>query len=809
MSKANSYSLPECYGTRNATQRDLTARGLAIRAQSYNAAERSFEAVVATETRAEVFDFRTYEVIEEILLAEGGEFPDRCPLLDSHNRAQSRDVIGSATAFRREGRNWLGRGIFASDDAEVDRIAARVRDGHIRDVSIGYEVLAFVTIPARTTQEVNGRPYTAGDRTLRITTRWRVSELSVTPIGADQQAKIRNGLPSSTRSVIMNPRLLAYLRSVLGRPAATEEECRQLLSTLSGAQRAIANLLDYDAADSAARGAADVAIRALGYDPFEPTRALPAGSSRRQQRADAGTDDEDDEGNEDESMREESGEDADREDDASVESRAARRPRRRGRRALESARLAGAAAERDRHTQIRTMAGDLVPAALIERAIAEGWSIERASPVFLQAVRDSRGAPLSADVPTGGPAIHSQASRTGYSAEMLAAALMHRSGCDPTRINVRVDADGRIQRLTANADQRSQVAEQGWRYANLSMRELLRMCARLDGISVTDAMGVGETLRAINTRAGMSTNTFLNVFTTNIAAQLVTAYEQFPDSTTGGWVSEADVTNFLTQERARMEKGPSLQRLPRQKEADHAEFADNAETYKIARYARQFVIDEQDIVDDRFNGINPHVAQEFGQAAARLRPDLVYALLLANANMRDAAALFVAGHGNLNTSNALAIAGLTTARKKMMLQQENGVNLGLVLRFLLVPPSLEVTALELSQSPLLITGSDTVRPAMNALASSGLTVVPEPRLENGVTDPATGTTHAGSATTWFGAAATTAGPTIEVGYLAGTGRAPQLRSGMLDRGQWGMWFDVKHDIGAKALDWRGLQKNTA
>jgi hypothetical protein len=249
--------------------------------------------------------------------------------------------------------------------------------------------------------------------------------------------------------------------------------------------------------------------------------------------------------------------------------------------------------------------------------------------------------------------------------------------------------------------------------------------------------------------------------------------------------------------------------LPRQKEADHAEFADNVETYKIARYARQFQIDEQDIIDDRFNGINPHVAREFGQAAARLRPDLVYALLLANANMRDGVALFHASHSNLNTSNALAIAGLTAARKAMMLQRENGVNLGLLLKFLIVPPALEVTALELSSSPLLITGSDVVRPAMNALASSGFTIVPEPRLENGVTDPATGTVHSGSATTWFGAAMAGSGPTIEVGYLAGTGRAPQLRSGMLDRGRWGMWFDIKHDIGAKALDWRTLQKNTA
>lgn len=769
--------------------RDITTRELSVRANSYNAETRSFEAVVATETPAEVMDWRTWETVDEILVAEGGEFPERCPLLDSHNRWTSRDVIGSARNFRREGREWVGRGYFAADDPDVERIASRVRDGHITDVSIGYEVLASVDIPARTTQEINGRPFTAGERTLRITTRWRVRELSTTPIGADAQAKIRDHsrrVAPNYRSSAMNPRLLAYIRSLIRNPQATEEEARAAITQLSGVERSIANLLDYNVTDQSSRTSADLAIRSLGFDPENPTL------SRRQE------DEEDEEREFDDEEEEERA-------DGEEEEEKPRKKRKKRKLSPQQLEARGARREQERQTSLREMAGDLVPAEMLQRAITEGWNTERASTAFLQAIRDGRNA--NGD---GAPAVHSRASVTGYSGDMLAAALMHRNGCDPSQLSVAVDSDGNIRRRNVPEAERVRVAEQSWQYAHCSMRDLLRMCARLDGVSVHEGMSPGAIFRALHTRAGgFSTNTFLNIYTTNIAAQLLTAYEQYPDTTGGGWVREADVQNFLTNERARMEKGPDLKKLPRQKEADHAEFSDNVETYKIARYARQFQIDEQDIVDDRFNGSIEHAPSEFGQAARRLRPDLVYAILMANPNMRDGTALFHADHNNLNTTATLAVATLATARKEMMLQTENSVNLNLVLAFLLVPPALEVTALELSKSPLLITGTDVIRPAMNALASSGFIVVPEPRLENGVTNPADSVTTAGSATTWFGAVRGNTAPTIEVGYLAGSGRSPQLRSGMLDRGRWGMWFDIKHDIGAKALDWRGFSKNTA
>jgi hypothetical protein len=48
---------------------------------------------------------------------------------------------------------------------------------------------------------------------------------------------------------------------------------------------------------------------------------------------------------------------------------------------------------------------------------------------------------------------------------------------------------------------------------------------------------------------------------------------------------------------------------------------------------------------------------------------------------------------------------------------------------------------------------------------------------------------------------------VRVGYLSGTGRAPQIRRFVLDKGQWGIGWDIVMDIGVMADDYRGLYKS--
>ena len=264
--------------------------------------------------------------------------------------------------------------------------------------------------------------------------------------------------------------------------------------------------------------------------------------------------------------------------------------------------------------------------------------------------------------------------------------------------------------------------------------------------------------------------------------------------------------------------GPGLTKLPRGGTADHASYSDTSESYKVARYSQMFELDEMDIINDRLGALG-ETPMKMGQAAAWLRPDLVYAHLLANPILAQTSrALFNSTDANLLTSAALSAAKLKSAVSAQSLFRESGRNLNLKTTHLIVPSTLIYTARELvTSAQILITGTSgpdasstynvTERGSENTLRADNLTIISDARLDNGVVDPDTGTTYAGSSSSWY--VASIFAQTIEVGYLRGAGRAPQVRPFVLDKGRYGIGWDVQHALGVKALDWRGLVKNTA
>ncbi len=211
--------------------------------------------------------------------------------------------------------------------------------------------------------------------------------------------------------------------------------------------------------------------------------------------------------------------------------------------------------------------------------------------------------------------------------------------------------------------------------------------------------------------------------------------------------------------------------------------------------------------------------REMGIAARRLRPNLIYNAILENPTLvADSGAVFNAtavtttgGHANLTTA-VLASAGLQAAISDMGKQREaeNQV-LNIAPRFLLVPAALEWIADELTKEETLIKlfadSSDPKYSPSNAIARRGITPVMDDRLgAGGVVDPDTGTIRTGSDTAWY---LTAGGPRgIRAAYLRGTNRSPQLRSFNLDRGQWGVGWDIKHDLGVAFLDFRPWHKST-
>jgi hypothetical protein len=768
--------------------RDIVARSLHIRADSANSDAGTVEATVATEKPATVFDFESFRIIDEVLIAEGGEFPQRVPLLDSHDRSRAKDVLGSATGFTRNGSEWVGRAEFDTDDQDAVRVFNKVKARHITDVSIGYRVLDFVDIPPKKSQTINGRKYTAGERVLRVSNRWQVRELSVTPIGADSNAKFRDSADDFKEFDAMNPRLLEYLRRLGLSRDATDEQAREFARGLRGSQRSLSSLLDYDEADAAAATTADLAIRSLGFNPSEPWNVLES------QRSEEDTDETDDS--------------TDDSQDNSANSFSA-----------------GQRAERDRQNAIREIGRTIVPSDMIERAITEGMTVDDASFQFLAYLRGQRSDGQGTDRPDEGsspvgelmvrsmhvigaaPSAQATSREAQRNSVSMAMALMQREAITSDVVSSYVAVDGQnIRRFSdSHRDELERAAEHSHQMRDMSLVDIAQECLRMNGVTMSrySASGVISELQ----RSGVSTATFTGIITTNFSAQLLAGYDTATD-TTEPWTSSGDLPDFRTADRPRVLQGDPLTKHARAGTAEHVTFSDKSESYKAARYSGQFVVDEMDMIDDRLGALDQLAPMDMGVAARHIRPDLVYSILLANDNMSDGVALFhTATHGNLQATAALAEATIKSSITLFNTQTENGRLLdknGPIV--FIVPEALSFTAEQLLNSNEI--SNDSGKGNMNTLRSRATSIVSDGRLDNGVTDPASGTVHAGSATTWF-AARSSGRHTIEVGYVRGSGRAPTVRSFILTQGQWGIGWDVKLDIGAKALDWLGLQKSTA
>lgn len=768
----------------------LTARAMAVRADSADDATKSVEAILSTAAQTTVFDWERFEYIDEILSIPGASYPDQIPLLDSHNRYTVAAVFGSVRQIRADADYLVGR-LFFAEDADSQTAWTKVRGKHVRDVSIGYEPIQFIDIEPGQSADVAGKTYTAGPRLLRVTTRFLVKELSLCAIGADPGAKTRGAATMRNRYRVRadhplygragtivelenryaHPLVRDGILERIKAPAAARAGQTNPPAASATPPRVPSSRADSDPTDDEQEPAADDAARADG-DPTDDEEEPDADD----EMADDGEDDETDD-----EERSYSGASLPRRPIRPAPARATQARSASDGPPTPAAIRDAMRVERHRISEINRLAGQDVPRRLVTQAIERGWTVNRASREFLGEIRRARRAPAG----------HAHSHDQLCTARALGTALIMRSGGRPVNPNA--------PETERQAQERA--AETAHQYRDMSLVDICREAVRLDGHQPSHNRGD-------MIRAAVSGSTLTGIFTTNVNAILLQSFLEVGDSTQG-WCQEADVPDFKTNERLRMGKSAGLERLARGKEANHATIADKLESYKIARYAKQFVVDEQDIIDDSLGAIVT-MPREMGLAAARLRPDLVYSLLLANAALiQDSIALFHASHANLGTTGtALSATTLQTAITNMAKQTEDGVTLNVAPAFLIVPQDLRFAAQILLTSAERIISADSGG-TYNPLKDMNITLRADNRIGvAGVTDPVTGTARVGTATNYFLAASPATGPTIEVGHLRGTNRQPVVRPFVLDRGQWGIGWDINYDIGAKALGYQGLYKAT-
>jgi len=255
------------------------------------------------------------------------------------------------------------------------------------------------------------------------------------------------------------------------------------------------------------------------------------------------------------------------------------------------------------------------------------------------------------------------------------------------------------------------------------------------------------------------------------------------------WTREGTLADFKVAKRVALSEAPGLEKVLEHGEYKYGKLTDAAEPAQLYTYGKILAISRQALINDDLGELT-RVPLAQGQSAARLEADLVYAVLTSNPNMRDNVALFHANHGNLaGSGGAINVASLGAARAMMRIQRGlQGLSyLNLSPRFLIVPAAKETDA-NLVQAQITPTKSSDVTPQW----IKDLIVIADARLD------------AASTTTWYLAADGSVHDTIEVLRLDGEPVMLETNN-KFERDE--LQMKVRIDVGAVALDWRGLTKN--
>ena len=169
----------------------ILTRSLAANPASFDDKTRSMEGIFATEAPVRIYDWDRGDIVSEVLLMSGAEFPSQIPFLDSHNRGSVQDQIGSGREMKISGEKLIGRVYFADTQSGAGALQL-AKERHITDLSVGYVVRESIWIEDGTTYtHPDGRTFNGP---LKLATHWSIKEISLVPIGADEGAKLRSDI---------------------------------------------------------------------------------------------------------------------------------------------------------------------------------------------------------------------------------------------------------------------------------------------------------------------------------------------------------------------------------------------------------------------------------------------------------------------------------------------------------------------------------------------------------------------------------------------------------------------------------------
>lgn len=318
-----------------------------------------------------------------------------------------------------------------------------------------------------------------------------------------------------------------------------------------------------------------------------------------------------------------------------------------------------------------------------------------------------------------------------------------------------------------------------------SLLELARRSLVLGGHS-----GSGGKMDVVG-RAFVTSGAFTNLLADVANKSLLVGWSE-NEETWQLWTRPGNLSDFKIAKRVALSQFSDLIEIPEGAEYSHGVLEDFGETIQLASYGRLYNISRQAIINDDLDALT-RIPMKMGRAAARLPGDLAYAVLTANGAMSDGTALFHADHSNLGTAGAISVTTVGQLRTLLAQQTDpNGETVSTRLKYVLTPLELEdgANVLRLSEyDPASTTNSRAPNPVRN-----GFEVVSDHRLS------------AASTSTYYGTGDPQTADTVEVAFLDGvqTPRMEQQAGWNVD----GTEFKVGLDVGASALDWRSMVRNT-
>jgi ATP-dependent protease ClpP protease subunit len=294
-----------------------------------------------------------------------------------------------------------------------------------------------------------------------------------------------------------------------------------------------------------------------------------------------------------------------------------------------------------------------------------------------------------------------------------------------------------------------------------------------------------------------------------MAAAGMHSTEDFPTLLTGAgkrylldtFNSQPSVLKFLAKQRdvddfrpinvARMSESPRFMEVVEGGEITYATVDETGTTYKVRTFARGFALSRQAVINDDLGAFSDFLGF-LGKGASETEAQELAAMFALNSGngptMVDGNPLYHTSHANKAASGAaLSVTTLGAGRQAMRtaLGVDGKTPVGVAPKSLVVGPALETSA-EVILATIAAASVDDVNPF-----SGKLTLQVEPRF---------------SGNAWRLFADPAVMPAIEVAYLSGSGRAPDVKQ----REGWntlGIEFRGVHDFGCAATEWRGTYLN--